>query len=186
MKIKGFVVIVVLVLAAIGWWFWGKNVELITGGTFRVTSTTKIQSDMVSLALGDLLLLKTLSGERAAIRFDRMTDDWGADYTSWFIPAGLTNVAESSQGHVFEKYWSTRIGKSSYEVKDIGGKYQVQCGPLSIGWSASTSLYIPDGYVFAVQTGGAEATPVFDIESLTWHTSHGKEHSSPQMHQTPR
>jgi len=179
MKIKGFIVIVVLVLAAVGWWFWGKNVELITGGTFSATSTTKIKSDVVSLALGDLLLLKTPSGERAAIRFDRMTDDWGVDYTSWFIPVGSTNVPESSQGHVFEKYWRTRTDKSSYEVRDIGGKYQVQCGPLSIGWSGSTWLYIPDGYVFAVQTGGTEATPSFDIESLTWHTSHAKEHTQP-------
>jgi len=186
MKIKGFVVIVVLVAAAIGWWFWGKNVELITGGTFSATSTTKIKSDTVSLALGDLLLLKTPSGERAAIRFDRMTDDWGVDYTSWFIPARSTNVSELSQGHVFEKYWRTRTGKSSYEVKDIGGKYEVQCGRLSIGWSGPTWLYIPDGYVFAVQTGGAEAPPSFDIESLTWHTSHAKEHTTPQMHQTPR
>jgi hypothetical protein len=181
MKTGDSVVIVVLVAVAVavGWWFWGENVELITGGTFGAAATTKIRSDSVSLALGDLLLLKTPSGERAAIRFDRMTDDWGVDCTSWFVPAGSTDLSTPSQGHVFEKYWRTRTGKSSHRLKGVGGQYQVQCGPLSIGWSASTWLYIPDGYVFAVQTGGSEATPGFDIESLTWHTSHHQEDTQP-------
>jgi len=65
-----------------------------------------------------------------------MTDDWGADYTAWFVPAGSTNSSSRSRGHVFEKYWRTRTGKNSHKATDIGGDYRIECGHLTIGWSA--------------------------------------------------
>ena len=170
MKMIGLIIIVVAAIIAIsaGWWFWGENVELIEGGSFSATTVTQINPNTVSLALGDILLFKTPTGDRGAIRFDRMTNDWGADYTTWFTPAGSTNPPSKSQGHVFEKYWRTRTGKSSHNVKDIGGDYRIECGHRTIGWSASTWLYIPDGYMFAVT---ANSVPDFAIPDLKWHTS---------------
>ena len=179
MKIGGIAVVVVVLAVALGvaGWFWGENVDLISGGTFAATATTTVNSDTVSLALGDVLLFKTPSGDQGGIRFDRMTDDWGADYTSWFIPAGSTAPPQQFQGHVFEKYWKTK-GKTSTRVKDIGGNYRIQCGPLTIDWSGSTWLYIPDGYLFAVSTNRT-AGPEVDHETLDWHTSYDERDPQP-------
>ena len=172
MKAEGVVIIVVIgivIVMAVGWWFWGENVQLVTGGSFSPTTVTTINPNSVSLALGDILLFKTPAGELGAIRFDAMTDDWGADYTAWFARAGSTGPPVESHGHVYEKYWQTR-GRDGHHVKDIGGDRQVECGPLRVEWSASTWLYIPDGYAFAVTS---KTVPDFDSPDVKWHISRG-------------
>ncbi len=169
----------VLVLLAVGiaagavvfgvwrsWVRWGQNTNLISGRTFPAPSTSTIDSNIVGLAIGDSLLIRLPSG-RGAVRFDRMTSNQGADYTSWFVSAGDSQPARLFHGHVFERYWRTTDKTGTY-VEDIGGSYQVQCGPLRIPWSASTWLYLPQGWEFAISTN---LDVDFDEAGLEWHTS---------------
>ncbi len=171
--VVGFAIVIPITVA---WWFFGQNVELITGGSHATITESEIRQNAVSLAVGDILWIETPRGGRGAIRFDRMTNDWGADYTSWYLPPGSPDSLSSvtaSRGHVLERYWRTRTKANSSEVDDIGGDYTVECGPLSIEWSASTWLYIPAGYQFAISKSPSAGIDV-DRPSLDWYTSAGQ------------
>jgi len=73
------------------------------------------------------------------------------------------------QGRVFEKYWRTRTEFNSYRVTDIGGNYSIECGPIRLGWSASTWVYFPPGYKIAVIVGrDIDDIEIYDLD-LIWH-----------------
>ncbi len=167
---------IIAITVATGWWFFGRNVDLVTGGSFEPAIKTEIRGNTVSLALGDVLWIKAPGGDRGAIRFNRMTNDWGADYTSWYLPPESHDSLQTvspSRGHVFERYWRKRTKVHSFEVHDIGGDCTVECGPLTIEWSASTWLYIPAGYQFAISTSPSAGVEV-DTSLLDWHRSTGQ------------
>lgn len=174
------IAIVLAAMLAVAWVF-RDNMHLLIGEVFEAPGVTAINAGSVSLALGDVLLFKTSKGHRGAIRFDRMTRDGGADYTGWFIPAESTVSfarAKPTAAHVFEKYWRTRES-SGYLVKDIGGDYHVRCGPLAIPWSASTHLYMPSGYKFAVHSKNSPTGPSFDSGDLKWYVANVQGASQP-------
>ncbi len=166
-----------LALAALmaAWWFWGENIKLITGGTFPETREREIKANTVSLEVNDILIFKTPDGEFGAIRFDRMTEDWGADYTTWFLAAGDNSTtfvaAPTYKGHVFEREWLTRTGNYSYRATDIGGQSEIQCGPLRFDWSPPTLLHFPVGFCVAVISN--KAIDQIDIrnDSIEWYTT---------------
>jgi hypothetical protein len=168
-----------LALAALiaGWWLWSENIKLITGGPFPETRESKIKANTVLLAVKDILIFKTPGGEFGAIRFDRMTEDWGADYTTWFLAAGdksttLTFVAAPTyKGHLFEREWVTRTGNYSYHATDIGGQSKIQCGPLGFDWSPPTLVHFPEGFCVTVISNKAIDHIDLRNDPLEWHTT---------------
>jgi hypothetical protein len=141
--------LVVAILIA-GWWLWGSNVKLVTGGTFYATQKSEIVGNAVSIAVGDILIFKAANSEMGAICFEQMTSDWGADYTTWYLPKGgdirTLFSAAPYKGHVFERYWRRRTKADSYHLDDIGGEYEIKWGPFTFEWSASTWVYLPKGF----------------------------------------
>ena len=109
MKVVIFVAVTLLALLGAALWFWGENLSLVTGGTLSAPPTSSIGSRAVSLALGDVLLLKTPAGDHGAVRLDRMTNDWGLDYTTWFLPASESTTTFDKQSRVRETH-HTRLG----------------------------------------------------------------------------
>lgn len=163
-----------ILVLVVGWWFWGANIQLLTSGSFSAPKKSIYGLSAVSVALGDILIFKTPESQYGAIRFDRMTDDWGANYSSWFKHSGMgktLNVWKEFKGHVFQKYWRTRIDASSHKVKDIGGEYWIRCGDISLSWSAPTWVYFPKGYsVAVVQAKNISNVDIFD-ETISWKMS---------------
>lgn len=172
-RLKGKVIFVIcLATAAFILYFWGVNLELLIGGHSIAPEMTTYENSAVCMALGDSLIFRDKHYNVGAIRFDKMTDDWGADYTSWFFSSEEKekrfNPQDEHNGHVFERYWRTREGLNSYNVKDIGGMYKIKCGNLELSWSSPTWVYIPEGYLTAVIQG----TSIYEVdvydESIQW------------------
>jgi hypothetical protein len=165
-----------LLLVIIGfiWWFWGVNIKLLTGGSFPAPKTIKYGHNAIKLTLGTLLIFRTPDNQYGAIRFDRMTDDWGADYTCWFKHKrkGLSSIYwNECKQHVFEKYWRTRINTNSHKVKDLGGAYQIPCGNITLNWSAPTWIYFPKRYsVTVIQAKNINNVDIFD-KTIIWRIS---------------
>jgi hypothetical protein len=166
------VVLIILIVGGVCGWFWGRNVSLILGGKYVAPTSTETKTNHVSLALGDLFLFRTQGDGRGVIRFDKMTDDWGADYTVWYAPANSASLSAPSTGRVFDRDWRTRKRDGAFSLRSIGGDDQIECGPLIFMWWEPTSFTIPHGYAFAVTSNGL---PNFASPGLVWHTSLHKE-----------
>ena len=165
------VTIVVLVLGS-ALWLWGSNLP-IGSKTLHPTAETKISGSAVSLAIGDSLLFKTPQNEVGAIQFEKMTDDLGADYLAWFVSPTAPDKhflpENATKGHVFEKYWKTRAGLNSYHVIDLGGDYNIECGPIKLGWSASTWVYFPKGFEVAILGKDRLYEVDLNTSNINWH-----------------
>ena len=174
MKKIAIISILIILLAGFGfWWLWGENFKDSSQITYSETKKTEIKGSHVSLAINEILLFKTPEDDYGAVRFERVTNEPGADYLSWFLKS-TSNIStfkmiKTQKGHVFEKYWRTRTGLDSHTVTDIGGKYKIQCGPIELGWSASTWVYFPPGYEISIT--GKNAINAIDVKdtALTWH-----------------
>ncbi len=172
MKILTIIFILVVIVATGFWWLWGGNFKDSVNVCLHATKTTEVGDSSVSLAIDDILLFKTPEKHIGAIRFERMTPDSGADYSSWFIPASSNDRSfrniNPKKGHVFEKYWRTRTGINSYHVIDIGGYYTIECGPVKLNWSASTWVYFPPGYEIAILNNPKIDDIVLSDPTIQW------------------
>lgn len=172
MKTLTTIIVLVVIGAAGSWWLWGGNFKDPVNISLHATETTEIKGSSVRLAIDDILLFKTPDKHIGAIRFETMTPDSGADYSSWFIPASLKDKSfrniKPKKGHVFEKYWRTRTGINSYHVTDIGGHYTIECGPVKLNWSASTWVYFPPGYEIAILNNTKIGDIVLSDSKIKW------------------
>ncbi len=172
MKILTIILVIVVIVATGFWWLWGGNFKDSVNVSLHATKTTEVRGSSVSLAVDDILLFKTPEKHTGAIRFERMTPDSGADYSSWFIPASSNDRSfrniHPQKGHVFEKYWRTRTGINSYHVIDIGGNYTIECGPVKLNWSASTWVYFPPGYEIAILNNTKIDDIVLSDPTIKW------------------
>jgi len=163
--------IIAVIVLSIALWLWGGNFP-IGSETLHATSEMEISGSAVSVAIGDSLLFRTPQNDVGAIQFEKMTDGLGADYFSWFVPSTDSDKRflpeEATKGHVFEKYWKTRIGLNRYHVIDLGGDYNIECGPIKLGWSASTWVYFPDGFEIAVMGKGKLSDVDINTSKISW------------------
>lgn len=149
------IAVVLALLAFAAWWLSRDDNNPKTGSFSTIGYSCFTPGKAVSLGLGDILIFKTPENHYGAIRFNKMTNDWGVDYSSWFMPSGEANQAFQSsaeyKGHVAEP-----------------DKCNIQCGSLTLRWSGARYIYFPKQYsVTFVEKKSINDVDVLD-KSLEW------------------
>ena len=109
------IILILLICAAGSWWLWGENIKDPGNISFHATDKTEVNSSSVSLAIDDILLVKSPDKHLCAIRFDKMTYEPGAEYSTWFIPASSAEKTRPDNIHSSALLIPTILGKNQVE-----------------------------------------------------------------------
>jgi hypothetical protein len=168
--------LVVTLLGAL-WWFWGLNVHLLQKDSYwcRPSSGAVLSHGCVSPGLGNIVLIRpATNGVASAIRYDRMTDSRGVEYTSWVCDqrqqVALSDI-HKNEGHAFHRYWMTRITWTRGKMIQTGNPW-FSCGDLEVSLNLqSAGLCIPSNMYVAVVTNDATSPLDFHSPHLQWYKS---------------
>ena len=179
--IRFFFISVLFLLILIFLWLFGNNYRLITGGSYQGIDKTELCYDSVHLAVGDILVFKAENNQNGAIRIDRMTDNWGAEYTAWVWSKKSNKInpqiLSCSTGRVFELDWRIRTGNSSYvSYGGFGGERYFVCGTNEYLWMPPSIIFFMNNEEIAVFTDSETIENIIVNESATqWHKMEGAE-----------
>jgi len=111
-----------------------------------------IRENALKAPLGVFFLLRR-GQEFGAVRILRTTWDYGAVYEWYYQGDGsgdfLSENAQQGTGKVFERYKTVRWTEDSHEIKGVGSRTAIECGPLRLGWSTSNWIYFEDDVLIA-------------------------------------
>lgn len=138
----------------------------------------KVGDNAVQVPVGKFFLVR-MGTKHAAIKLTKpiTKGDGGFEYV-WYLreggSGGFSNEkAAKGKGEVFEKYLRTPKGDGSFEVRDDGGRLEIECKSLSVVWSMSNWIYFasPRGEVEIAVTNTSDIKAVdCSDKKLVWHS----------------